>query len=76
MNIKGIIGDMVSYMVFLLMGGFGIYVGIYSIMHNKDPNYMILLGGIGIIIVILTSIIDKNKDKKKNNKKDKISSNV
>lgn len=72
MNIKENIGLIGTYVIFIFMGVLGIFIGIDSIGHLKDPNYMILLGGTGIIIVILISVIDKHKDKEK----DKRSSNV
>lgn len=49
------VGQIASYITFLFIGMLGIYIGLYSIAHLKDPNYMILLGGVGIIIL---SIID------------------
>jgi len=58
------IGEIASYITFLFIGIFGIYIGMYSIFHLKDSNYMILLGGVGIIIVTIMSIIDKKRHKR------------
>jgi hypothetical protein len=66
MNIKENIGLIGTYVIFIFMGMLGIFIGIDSVMHLKDPNYMILLGGTGIITLILISIIDKYKNKEKN----------
>lgn len=55
------IGEMASCILFLFIGALGIYIGLSSIGHLKDSNYMILLGSTGIIIVILISIVDKKK---------------
>ena len=63
MNIKEKIRLIGSYVTFLFMGVLGIYIGIYSIVHLKDPNYMILLGGTGIIILTLIFIKDEYKQK-------------
>lgn len=49
------IGDIMSNVTFLLIGSFGIYV------HLKEPNYMVLAGGIGIISVVICSIIDNKR---------------
>lgn len=52
-------GEIMSYLTFLFIGAFGIYAGM------KETNYMILIGSIGIIAVIISSIIDIIVDKKK-----------
>lgn len=61
-------GEIVSYMTFLFIGVFGIYVGLFSLFHLKDQNYMIMIGGIGIIIVVVSSMThnhDNNHDRSK-----------
>jgi len=55
------IGEIMSNVTFLFIGFLGIYIGIKSIGHLEDPNYMIVLGGVGIIFVIIISIVDKKK---------------
>lgn len=55
------------WIVFLSMIVFGIYVGIYSIEHIKDPDHMILAGCIGIIIGALMPIIYKKMNKRSSN---------
>jgi hypothetical protein len=55
------IGYIISNVIFLFIGSLGIYIGIASIGHLEDPNYMCLIGGIGIILVIISSIVDKNR---------------
>lgn len=49
------IGEIMSNVTFLFMGSFGIYA------HLK--NYMLLAGSTGIIFVIISSIIDKKRNK-------------
>lgn len=55
------IGEM-SNATFLFLGSFGIYA------HLKEPNYMVLAGGIGIISVVICSIVDNKRNKYKRNK--------
>ncbi len=55
------VGEIMSYLTFLFIGVFGIYASI------KETNYMILIGSIGIIAVIISSIIDTIVDKKRRN---------
>lgn len=52
------IGEIMSNATFLFLGSFGIYA------HLKEPNYMLLIGGAGIISVILISILDSKKRNK------------
>jgi len=61
------IGEVASYVTFLFIGILGVYIGLSSIVYLKDPNYMILLGGTGIIIVTIMSIIDKKRNKRPSN---------
>jgi hypothetical protein len=51
------IGEIVTNAIFLSMGSFGIYA------HLKGPNYILLIGSVGIIFVILSSIVDKKRNK-------------
>lgn len=45
------IADIVSNLIFLIMGMFGIVVQL------KGLNYLLLVGSVGIIIVVLTNYI-------------------
>jgi hypothetical protein len=50
------IADIVSNILFLLMGVFGISVQI------KEINYFLLAGSVGIIAIVITQYVDqKNK---------------
>ncbi len=53
------IGEIISYIIFLAMGSFGIYV------HMKEENYLIIIGSIGIILLIIVGIVDNIVDRKK-----------
>lgn len=56
------IREIASYVIFLLIGLFGICIGLFGILHLEEPNYMILIGGIGITIIILMSVVDKKNN--------------
>lgn len=64
MTTVGITEEIGHWIVFLFTIVSGIYVGIYSIEHVKDPDHMILAGCIGIIIGALIPIIYKKMDKR------------
>jgi hypothetical protein len=52
---------------FLFMMVFGIYVGIYGIEHINDPDHMIIVGCIGLIIGALIPIIYKKMNNRSSN---------